>query len=368
MRDLSRAPEFDQTNVFRKLYEEEYGFLGGEPLGVVVGAYEFSMAPPDVELLERMSQVVAACHAPFLAGAEPHMFGLESFMRLPELKEIDTIFGSPEAAYWKKFRESEDSRYVGLTLPRTLLRLPYGKETVPVEEFDFEEVVDVRDPSTLLWGNTAFVLAARITDAFARHGWATAIQGVEGGGLVEGLPIFTFHTPEGDIEATTPTEAPIDPKQEHDLADAGFIPLIHARHTDYAAFFSVNSVQKPRQYMSPEASATARLTTQLPYTLAVSRFAHYLKCMARDKIGAFMSREQTEVFFNRWIANYVSIEDNPSTERRAKFPLREARVDVVETPGKPGHYKAVAYLRPHFQLDEITISLRVVIDLPYRAR
>jgi type VI secretion system protein ImpC len=364
LKDLERAAEFDQSAMFKKIYEEEYGVFGGSPFGVLVGDYEFSNHPQDISLLEKMSNVAAAAHAPFLAAADAKMFGLEGFAQLGEPRDLAKIFESVEFAKWKSFRESEDSRYVGLCLPHVLLRQPYGNETVPVESFNFEEDVDGRDHKKYLWGNAAYTMATRITDAFAKHGWCTAIRGVEGGGLVEGLPTHTFRTDEGDVALKCPTEIAITDRREKELADLGFIPLVHCKGRDYAAFFSTQSTNKPKKYDQDYANANARLSSQLQYIFAISRFAHYLKAMMRDKVGSFMSRKNCEDFLNRWITQYVLLDDSASQDQKAKFPLRAAQITVEEIKGKPGAYRAIAYLRPHFQLDELDISLRLVADLP----
>jgi type VI secretion system protein ImpC len=368
LRDLQRAPEFDQSAIFKKVYEEEYGVFGGEPFAALIGDYEFGKHPQDMELLEKMSNVAAAAHAPFLTAASSNLLGMESFAQLGQPRDIAKIFDTTEYVKWKSFRESEDSRYVGLALPHILMRLPYGKDTNPVEAFNYEEGVDGTDHSKYLWGNAAYALGTRLTNAFALYGWCAAIRGVEGGGLVEGLPAHTFNTDEGDIALKCPTEIAITDRREKELADNGLIPLVHCKNTDYAAFFSVQSAQKPKLYDKDAANASARLSAQLPYILAVSRFAHYLKSMMRDKIGSFMSRSECETFLNNWINNYTLGYDEAPAVLKAKNPLREARVDVVEVPGKPGAYRAVAYLRPHYQLDELAISLRLVADLPPPAK
>jgi type VI secretion system protein ImpC len=364
LKDLQNASEFDQSATFKKVYEEEYGVFGGEPFAALVGDYEFGKHPEDMELLEKMSNIAAAAHAPFLAAASSDLLGLESFAELGRPRDIGKIFDTTEYAKWKSFRMSEDSRYVGLAVPHILMRLPYGEKTKPVEAFNFEENVDGTDHSKYLWGNAAYALASRLTNAFALYGWCAAIRGLEGGGLVEGLPAHTFRTDEGDIALKCPTEIAITDRREKELADQGLIPLVHCKNTDYAAFFSVQSAQKPRLYDKDAANASARLSAQLPYIFAVSRFAHYLKSMMRDKIGSFMSRSQAETFLNNWIKNYTISNDDAPAALKAKNPLREARVDVVEVPGKPGAYRAVAYLRPHYQLDELNVSLRLVADLP----
>jgi len=368
LRDIERAPEFDQSALFKKVYEDEYGIFGGAPFGALIGDYEFGKHPEDMALLEGISHVAAQAHAPFVAAALPEMLNLESFTTLDAPRDLARIFESTEFAKWKSFRQSEDARYVALTLPHVLGRVPYGKDTKPIDEFRFEEGVDGSDHSKYLWVNAAYTVAARMTESFALYGMCVAMRGVEGGGLVEGLPTHVFKTDEGDVAAKCPTEIPITDRREKELADLGFLPLVHCKGTDYAAFFSVQSCSKPKKYDSDSANANARLATQLPYIMAVSRFAHYLKSMMRDKIGSFMARGEAEEFLNRWIKQYVTENDNASAEVKAKRPLREARIDVTEVAGKPGVYRAVAFLRPHFQLDELTVSLRLVADLPAPAK
>ena len=367
-RDLQKAPEFDQSALFKKIYEDEYGVFGGEPFGALIGDYEFTKHPEDIELLEKVSQVSAAAHAPFLTAAGPELLNLDNYTNLGQVRDIGRIFDNTEYAKWKGFRESEDSRYVGLCLPHVLMRLPYGKDSRSVDGFNYEENVDGTEHNKYLWGNAAYALGARLTNSFSQFGWCAAIRGVEGGGLVEGLPSHTFRTDEGDVALKCPTEIAITDRREKELADNGFIPLVHCKGHDYAAFFSVQSAQKPKLYNKDEANANARLSTQLQYILAVSRFAHYLKAMMRDKIGSFMSRSQCERFLNDWINTYVVGNDDASPSVKAKNPLREARVEVVDVPGKPGAYRAVAFLRPHYQLDELSVSLRLVADLPPSTR
>ncbi|MGH9609959.1 MAG: type VI secretion system contractile sheath large subunit [Bryobacteraceae bacterium] len=368
LRDLQKAAEFDQSALFKKVYEEEYGIFGGEPFGALIGDYEFTKHPEDMELLEKVSHVAAAAHAPFMTAAGSELFNLQSYADLGAPRDISKIFDTTEYAKWKSFRESEDSRYVGLCLPHILMRLPYGPDTKPVEGFNFKESVDGTDHSKYLWGNAAYAMGARLTNAFAQFGWCVAIRGVEGGGLVEGLPTHNFRTDEGDVALKCPTEIAITDRREKELADNGFIPLVHCKGTDYAAFFSVQSAQKAKVYTKDDATANARLSTQLPYIMAVSRFAHYLKSMMRDKVGSFMSRSECERFLNTWIRTYAIANDDAAPAIKAKNPLREARVDVVEIPGKPGAYRAVAFLRPHYQLDEVGVSLRLVADLPPPAK
>ncbi|MBV9211455.1 MAG: type VI secretion system contractile sheath large subunit [Acidobacteria bacterium] len=364
LKDLERAPEFDQSALFKKVYEEEFGTFGGAPFGALIGDYDFGNHPQDMSLLEKISNVAAAAHAPFVSAAAPGLFGWDSFTDLTEVRDLAKIFDRTEYVKWRSFRESEDSRYVGLTLPHTLMRLPYGQETVPTESFNFEEDVDGKDHKKYLWGNAAYSFGTRLTEAFAMYNWCVAIRGVEGGGLVQGLPSHTFQTDEGEVALKCPTEIAITDRREKEFSDLGFIPLVHCKNTDYAAFFGAQSANKAKKYDTDFANANARLSTQLQYIFAVSRFAHYLKAMMRDKIGSFMSRKDCEIFLNRWINNYVTEDDTASPTTKAQYPLREARIEVAEVPGKPGVYKAVAFLRPHFQLDELSVSLRLVAELP----
>jgi len=364
LKDLQKAPEFDQSALFKKVYEEEFGVFGGAPFACVVGDYEFGRSGQDIELLEKISQVAGAAHAPFLSAASAEMFNLESFAQLDAPRDLGKVFDTTEYARWKAFRDSDDSRYVALTAPRMLLREPYGPAGTRIEAFDYDEQVDGTDHSKYLWGNAAWALGARVTQAFAKNGWCATIRGVESGGLVEGLPVHNFKTDAGDLAMKCPTETPITDRREKELADLGFAPLVHCKGTSKAAFFSVQSAQKPKVYDVDAATANARISAQLPYIFAVSRFAHYLKAMMRDKIGGFMSRSEVESFLNNWIMNYVVANDNASFDVKAKHPLREARIEVVEIAGKPGAYRAVAFLRPHFQLDELSVSMRLVADLP----
>ncbi len=369
LKDLERAIEFDQSATFKKIYEEEYGVFGGQPYSGLVGDYYFSNHPEDLSLLEKMAGVAAAANAPFISGASPKMFGWQGYEEMSEVRDLAKIFDRAEYMKWRSFRDSEDSRYVGLTLPRTLMRLPYGAETgLSTESFRFEEDVDGKEHGKYLWGNAAYSFGTRLTEAFALYGWTVAIRGVEGGGLVQGLPTHTFQTDEGDVALKCPTEIAITDRREKELSDLGFIPLVHCKGTDYAAFFGAQSCQKPKKYDTDAANSNARLSAQLPNIFAVSRFSHYLKAIMRDKVGSFMSRADVEDFLNRWIKQYVLDNDTAGQAAKARYPLREAGIEVAEIPGKPGAYKAVAFLRPHFQLDEIQVSLRLVAELPKSAR
>jgi type VI secretion system protein ImpC len=378
-KDLERAVEFDQSAQFKKIYEEEYGTFGGSPYSVLVGDYEFGRSPQDIKWLEKMSNVAAAAHAPFIAAASPQMFDMDSFEDLGNPRDLAKLFESTELVPWRSFRDSEDSRYVALCMPHFLLRSPYGKDIrpnsngedekqritgrLPADDVDFQEEVNGQ-PKDYCWGNAAYALAERITNAFALYKWTAAIRGVEGGGLVEGLPAVNFKTDEGDVVLKCPTEVSITDRREKELNDLGFITLVHRKNTDLAAFFGGQTTQKPKVYQDPQATANARLSSQLPYVMAASRFAHYIKAMMRDKVGSFMTKENVSDYLNKWIADYVLLDDRASQSSKASYPLREARIDVEDVVGKPGVYKAVVYLRPHFQLDELTASIRLVAELP----
>lgn len=368
VKDLKSASEFDQSALFKKVYEEEYGTFGGAPYGMLIGDYEFGRHPQDMYLLEQVSHVAAAAHAPFISSASPELFGWDSFTDMTGPRDLSKIFDTVEYAKWKSFRNSEDARYVGLTLPHVLGRLPYGEETAPVEEFNFTESVDGRDHNKYLWMNAAYTMGTRVTDAFANYGWCVAIRGVEGGGLVEDLPTHTFQTDDGEVALKCPTEISITDRREKELSDLGFIPLVHCKGTDYAAFFGTQSAQLPKHYNTDVANANARLSSQLQYIFATSRIAHFMKAIMRDKVGSFASRQNVEDYLNEWLAQYVLLDDNAGQEAKAQYPLREARVEVAEVPGKPGAYKAVTFLRPHYQLDELTASLRLVSELPQSTR
>ena len=362
--DLEKAVEFDQSALFKKIYEEEYGTFGGHPYSLLVGDYNFGRHPQDVALLEKLSNVAAAAHAPFIAAASPKLFDMQSFTELAVPRDLSKIFESLELIKWRSFRESEDSRYVSLVLPNFLLRLPYGPDTKPVEGIGYVEDVNGSDHSKYLWGNAAWLMAIRITNAFAKYGWCAAIRGAEGGGAVEGLPAHTFNTPSGDLSLKCPTEVAITDRREKELNDLGFISLCHKKNTDMAVFFGGQTTNKAKLYNTNEANANARISAMLPYVLAASRFAHYLKVIMRDKVGSFMTRDNVQTYLNNWIADYVLINDNAPQEIKAQYPLREARVDVSEVAGKPGVYRATVFLRPHFQLEELTASIRLVASLP----
>jgi len=367
-KDLEKAVEFDQSNLFRKVYEEEYGTFGGSPYSCMLADYEFSASAPDMSLLTKLSGVAAAAHAPVVSAASPMLFDLDDFGSLGKPRDLAKIFEGTDKVRWRSFRESEDSRYVVLTLPRVLMRLPYGEETLPVEGLSYEEKVDGKTLGTFLWGNPAYAFMQRITNAFALYGWTAAIRGVEGGGLVEGLPAYTFKTTEGDIALKCPTQIAITDRREKELSDLGFISLCHCKGTDRAAFFGAQTAQKPKKFNTPQANANANVSARIPYLMAASRFAHYLKVIMRDKIGSFMTKDQVQRYLQTWISEYVVLNDDAPQSIKARFPLREARVDVFEVDGDPGKFRATVFLRPHFQLEELTASLRLVAELPPPAK
>jgi len=366
-KDLEKAVEFDQSALFKKVYEEEYGQLGGQPYGMLVGDYEFGRNAEDISLLKMISNVAAAAHAPFVSAANSKLFNMESFTELSAPRDLAKIFDSVEYAAWKSFRESEDSRYVALTLPHVLGRLPYGENFKRVTEFNFEEFVDGKDHDKYLWMNAAWAYAARITDAVAKYGWMARTRGVEGGGKVEGLPVHTFPTDDGDVAMKCPTEIAISDRREFELSNLGFLPLLHNKGRDFAVFMGAQSCQKPKTYFDPAANSNAELSAKYNLLLCTSRFAHYLKVMARDKIGSFMEVSDCAAWLNSWINNYCVNPAGASDETKARRPLAEARVDVREVKGKPGWYEAVAYLRPHFQLETLSTSMRLVAEVPKKA-
>lgn len=365
IKDFKSASDFDQSMLFKRVSESEYGTFGGSPFSVFVGDFQFDNTPQDIHLLEQISHVAAAAHAPFLSAIAPGMLSMNDFSELPRPRDLARLFETTDYARWQSFRQNDDSRYVGLTLPRVLGRVPYGAKTIPAEKFTFEEqICENETGSDYLWINAAWELAGRIIDSFEEYGWCASIRGVEGGGLVKSLPAYNYTSRSGESTMQCPTQVAISDRREKELSELGFIPLVHCKGTDYAAFFAVQSINKPRLYNSDQANANARLSSQLPYILATSRFAHYLKSIARDKVGSFMSRSECEGYLQKWIMQYVVASDNAGPETKARYPLREARVEVVEVPGCPGSYRAIAWLKPHFQLEGLSMSLRLVADLP----
>ncbi|WP_218669374.1 type VI secretion system contractile sheath large subunit [Massilia sp. KIM] len=356
---------WDQSPVFKKLYEEEYGQFGGEPYGAFVADYYFNNSGPDVELLTQMARVAAAAHAPLISAADPSVMLMDSWQELANPRDLTKLFQTPEHAAWRSFRESEDSRYVGLAMPRFLARAPYGAKTNPVEEFDFEETTSAPRAADYTWANAAYAMAVNINRSFKRYGWCSQIRGIESGGIVEDLPVHTFPTDDGGVDMTCPTEIAISDRREAELAKNGFMPLVHKKNSDVAAFIGAQSLHKPAEYDDPDATANANLAARLPYLFATCRFAHYLKCIVRDKIGSFKERSDMEIWLNNWIGRYV--EHNPATATeadKARKPLAGAEVVVEEVEGNPGYYSSKFFLRPHYQLEGLTVSLRLVSKLP----
>jgi type VI secretion system protein ImpC len=373
-RDLTRAVEFDQSQLFKKIYENEFGTPGGEPYGALIGDYEWTAHPDDIETLRLISNVAAGAFAPFISAAGAKMFGFDDWTELSRPRDLAKIFDTQEYTKWRSFRDSEDSRFVSLVMPRVIARLPYGAATKPIDEFAYEEAPSDETGAArpmghgeYCWMNAAYVMGARMTDAYAKYGFCVAIRGAEGGGRVENLPTHVFTSDDGDLDSKCPTEIGITDRREFELSNQGFLPLCHYKNTDYAVFFGAQTTQKPKKYDRPEATSNAAISARLPYIMATSRFAHYLKVIARDKIGSFMEASDCESWLNRWIMNYVNSNETAGQDMKARYPLREAKVEVREIPGKPGSYNAIAFLRPWLQMEELTTSLRMVARIPQKA-
>ncbi|HEY0894317.1 MAG TPA: type VI secretion system contractile sheath large subunit [Cellvibrio sp.] len=356
---------WDQSPIFKKIYEQEYDQLGGSPYGCMVGDFNFDHSPPDVELLGEMAKISAAAHCPFISAADPAVMQMQSWQELANPRDLTKIFENTEYAAWRSLRESDDARYLGLTMPRFLARTPYGAKTNPIDDFNFEETIDGADHSRYCWANSAYAMAVNINNSFKEYGWCTSIRGVESGGAVPNLPTHTFPTDDGGVDMKCPTEIAISDRREAELAKNGFMPLIHRKNTDIAAFIGAQSMQKPGEFFDPDATANANLAARLPYLFACCRFAHYLKCIVRDKIGSFKEREDMQRWLNDWIMNYVDGDPaNSSQQTKALKPLAAAEVYVEEVEGNPGHYTSKFFLRPHYQLEGLTVSLRLVSKLP----
>ncbi|TQV85866.1 type VI secretion system contractile sheath large subunit [Aliikangiella coralliicola] len=370
-KDLEKAVEFDQSLTFKKIYENEFGTAGGEPYAALIGDYEFSAHPDDIDLLSNISNIAAAGFCPFISATAPKMFGFESFSELSKPRDLEKIFDSSEYIKWRSFRDSEDSRFVTLTMPRVLARLPYGEDTKPIEAFNFEEGTVDSDGRQLknehdnyCWMNAAYAMGATLSRSFAEYGWCTSIRGAEGGGKVEGLPSHVFMSDDGDMDQKCPTEIGITDRREAELSKLGFLPLCHYKNTDYAVFFGAQTTQKPKKFDDPDATANSEISARLPYIMATGRIAHFLKVMARDKIGSFMEASDAEEWLNKWISNYVNNSPDASAEMKARYPLAEAHVEVKEIPGQPGVFSAIAWMRPWLQMEELTASLRLVAKIP----
>jgi len=359
-----KGTAWDQSPLFKKLYEEEFGMPGGQPYGAIIGDYYFDHSAPDVEILSGMAQIAAAAHAPFISAASPSLMNMDSWQELGDPRDLTKIFQTPDYAPWRSLRQSEDARYIGLTAPRFLSRIPYGAKTSPVEDFDFEEDTEGANSNNYVWSNAAYAMATNITRSFKMYGWCSRIRGAESGGMVEGLPCHTFPTDDGGVDMKCPTEIAITDRREAELAKNGLMPLSHWKNTDYAVFIGAQSLQQPAVYDDPDATANANLAARMPYLFATCRFAHYLKCIVRDKIGSFKERGDMETWLNNWITKYVNADPSASEEQKAKYPLAEAKVEVNEVPGNPGYYTSKFWLRPHYQLEGLTVSLRLVSKLP----
>jgi len=370
-KDLTRAVEFDQSQIFKKLYESEFGTAGGEPYGALIGDFDITSHQDDITLLEEMSHVAAGAFCPFISAADPTLFGFDSFTELPEVRDIEKIFESKEYIKWRSFRDSEDSRFVNLVMPRVLSRQAYGATGTRIEEFNYEEfsldddgVPLAADHDDYAWMNASYVMGTTLTQAFAEYGWCTAVRGTEGGGKVEGLPTHVFKSDDGETDQKCPTEVGITDRREAELSKMGFLPLCHYKNTDYSVFFGGQSVQKAKTYNDPDATANASISARLPYIMATSRIAHYLKVMARDKIGSSMTSKNVETWLNNWILQYCNKNPDASAEMKARYPLADARIEVKENPASPGSYSAIAHLQPWLQMEELTTSLRLVANIP----
>lgn len=360
-----KGTAWDQSPIFKKVYEEEFGQFGGEPYGSLVADYHFDHSPPDVELLGEMAKIAAAAHAPLITGANPTLFQMDSWSELANPRDLTKIFQTPEYAAWRSLRESEDSKYVGMAMPRFLGRLPYGSKTDPVEAFAFEEETDGSDHSKYGWVNAAYGMAVNINRSFKEYGWCSRIRGIESGGAVENLPSHTFPTDDGGVDMKCPTEIAISDRRESELANNGMMPLIHRKNSDLAAFIGAQSLHKPAEYDDADASANAQLAARLPYLFATCRFAHYLKCIVRDKVGSYKSRDDMQEWLQKWINQYVDFNSETSPESvKAAQPLAAAEVVVEEIEGNPGYYSSKFFLRPHYQLEGLSVSLRLVSKLP----
>ncbi|MBI3871717.1 MAG: type VI secretion system contractile sheath large subunit [candidate division Zixibacteria bacterium] len=366
LNDFSDSPEIPKSGLYKLIYSREYGQFGGSPVGAMIANYDFGPGSQDIALMQYCASVGAMAHAPFIAAASPQFFGEDSWLKFPNLKDLKSIMEGPRYTKWRGFRESEDARYVGLTAPRFLLRLPYSKTDNPVKSFDYNETVTDKH-SSYLWGNTAFTFATRLTDSFAKWRWCPNIIGPKGGGAVENLPIHTFEAM-GEVQAKIPTEILITERREFELAEEGFIGLTMRKDSDNACFFSANSAQKPKTFgisaEGKDAELNYKLGTQLPYMFIVSRLAHYLKVIQRENLGSWKERSDLERELNDWIRQYVVDMDNPKPGVRSRKPLRKAQVTVEDVEGNPGWYKVDLKVRPHFKYmgSDITLSLVGKLD------
>ena len=360
-----RGGAWDHSPIFKKIYEEEYGQLGGEPFGVLIGDYEFDHQPQSIQILADMAAIAAAAHVPFIAGAAPSLTQMDSWAELANPRDLGRIFLTPDYAAWRALRAMEDARYVGLCMPRMLSRLPYGMDTDPIDDFAFEEDVEGPDARAYGWANAAFAMGANIARAFSLYGWCTRIQGIESGGIVEDLPVLRFSTADGDVDTRCSTEIMLDERREAELARLGLIALVHRKNSDVAAFISAHSLHRPVEYDDAAATANAVMSSRLPYMFACCRFAHYLKCLVRDKVGGTMSRVQLQEWLTDWLGGYIDGSPTTSSEEwKASHPLEQGEVVLEERPDNPGQHEAKFYLKPHYQLEGLTVALRLVSRLP----
>lgn len=368
LKDLQSAAEFTESALFKKVYTAEYDQAGGKPYGMLLGDYEFTHLPEDVELMQRISQVAAVSHAPFIAAASPATLNMESYSELSQPRDLAKIFEGVDYVKWRSFRDSDESRYVALTMPRVLARAPYHPTSKSSEGFIFYEDVDGKKHDKYLWMNSAWAYGALVTAAYSKDGWFARTRGVNSGGRVKNLPIHTFGTDSGGKAMKCPTEIPIPDSRENELSNLGFLPLLHWKDTDFAAFLGAQSTQKPKKYYGERgeaASSNAELSTKINFMLCVSRFAHYLKVLGRELIGTFKDKDKLENELSTWIAQYVHLNPkNATDDELARKPLAEARVTVEPVPGKPGWFQSVAHLRPHFQFEGMTLSMRLVAEMP----
>jgi len=359
-----KGTAWDQSPLFKKMYEDEFGTPGGEPYGCLVGDYTFDHTPKNVEILSGIAQIAAAAHAPFISASAPGLMNMDTWQELGNPRDLTKILQTAEYASWRSLRNSDDSRYIGLTMPRFLSRIPYGAKTEPVEEFDFEEDTEGADHSKYCWSNSAYSMGVNINRAFKLYGWCSRIRGAESGGMVEGLPTHTFPTDDGGVDMKCPTEIAITDRREAELAKNGLMPLSHWKNTDYAVFVGAQSLHSPAEFDDPDATANANLGARLPYLFATCRFAHYLKCIVRDKVGSFAERNEMETWLNKWITKYVTTDPTASESVKSRYPLSAAEVMVEDIEGNPGYYSAKFFLRPHYQLEGLSVSLRLVSKLP----
>jgi type VI secretion system protein ImpC len=357
------APELIQSGLYKHVYNGAYDQPGADPYGAMVSNFEFDNSAPDITLMQEIAKVSSAAHCPFLGAIGPKFFGKKSMEDWKRIPDLNAWMETADYIKWRSFRESEDSRYIGLTFPRFLLRLPYGPDTAPVKSFNYQENVKGPDHEKYLWGNSAFAFATNLIRAYTNDGWCVQIRGPQAGGAVDNLPVHVYDVGKGK-QAKIPTEVPVDETLEFACANLGFIPFSHYQGRDYACFFSANSTQKPAIYEQPEATANSRINARLPYIFLASRIAHYLKVIQRENIGTTKDRLKIEQDLNEWIRTLVTEMKNPSEEQIAKHPLRAAQVRVYDIEENPGFFRVEMMIMPHFQIEGMDISLSLVGKLP----